>query len=371
MNALPSPLLLIGIGGAGARMTRGILRAYGSGIRALVLDTDAQSGATGDLPFMLLGGNRLAGRGTGGQPASARAAFQDNPALIDPALEGVRTAVLVTALGGGTGGGATGELLKHLHTLGIVTLLFATTPFSFEGEDRIRSAKTAAGPISEYADVSVFLPLDALVADAGTDNLRDALARGVDTLASGVTLLWRILEKPGYIQLGPERLRNILVGCGRGQFATATASGEDRTKAILVALADHPLLARDASRPPVRTLLVGVLAGDDLRLSEIADLSCGLSAAFGPSASIELGTVNDEQTFSGRLSVVVLLFEEHATHTTPHASPLRTPGTADGRLHGEHALAANSRFRNAEKTVWHDEDLDVPTFIRRNLTLDR
>ena len=283
----------------------------------------------------------------------------------------MRTAVLVTALGGGTGSGATGELLKHLHTLGIVTLLFATTPFSFEGEDRIRSAKTAAGPISEYADVSVFLPLDALVADAGTDNLRDALARGVDTLASGVTLLWRILEKPGYIQLGPERLRNILVGCGRGQFATATASGEDRTKAILAALADHPLLARDASRPPVRTLLVGVLAGDDLRLSEIADLSCGLSAAFGPSASIELGTVNDEQTFSGRLSVVVLLFEEHATHTTPHASPLRTPGTADGRPHGEHALAANSRFRNAEKTVWHDEDLDVPTFIRRNLTLDR
>ena len=153
MNALPSPLLLIGIGGAGAWMTRGILRAYGSGIRALVLDTDAQSGATGDLPFMLLGGNRLAGRGTGGQPASARAAFQDNPALIDPALEGVRTAVLVTALGGGTGGGATGELLKHLHTLGIVTLLFATTPFSFEGEDRIRSAKTAAGPKRDWMQI--------------------------------------------------------------------------------------------------------------------------------------------------------------------------------------------------------------------------
>ena len=51
MNALPSPLILIGIGGAGALMTRGILRAYGPGIRALVLDTDAQSGTSGDLPF--------------------------------------------------------------------------------------------------------------------------------------------------------------------------------------------------------------------------------------------------------------------------------------------------------------------------------
>ena len=114
-----------------------------------------------------------------------------------------------------------------------------------------------------------------------------------------------------------------------------------------------------------------MLAGDDLRLSEIAALSCGLSAAFGPSASIELGTVNDEQTFSGRLSVVVLLFEEHATHTTPHASPLRAPGTPGGRPHGEHGLGTNSRFHHTEKTVWRNEDLDVPTFIRRNLTLDR
>ena len=356
MNALPSPLILIGIGGAGALMTRGILRAYGPGIRALVLDTDAQSGTSGDLPFMLLGGNRLAGRGTGGQPSSARAAFQDNPNLLDPALEGVRTAVVVTALGGGTGGGATGELLKHLHTMGIVTLLFATTPFLFEGDDRVRAAKTAAGPIGQYAD-------------AGTDNLKDALSRGVDTLASGVTLLWRILEKPGYINLGPERLRNILVGCGKGQFATATASGENRAESVLATLAAHPLLNRNESIPPIRTILVGVLAGDDLRLSEIAAISSGIAAAFGPSAAIELGTVNDEATFSGRLSVVVLLFEENATGSPVGIAPMRPQQGLDA--HGEQSLVSNNRFGKTEKTMWNDEDLDVPTYIRRNLTLDR
>ncbi len=369
MNAIPSSLILIGVGGAGAKMVRGILSAYGHGIRALVLDTDAQSGA-GEVPFRLLGGNRLAGRGTGGQPAAARAAFQDDPALLDTSLEGARTAVVVTALGGGTGGGATGELLKHLHTLGIVTILFATTPFAFEGDDRIRAAKTAAGPIEQYADVSVFLPLDALVANTGTDNMTEALKRGVDTLASGVTLLWRILERPGYIELGPERLRNILIGCGRGQFATATASGDNRTETVLAALAEHPLLNRDETRPPVRTVLVGVLAGDDLRLSEVGAISCGLSAAFGPSAAIELGTVNDEATFSGRLSVVTILFEENATNTAATGTLTRAQNP-EALRGGEHNLAANSRFRNAEKTTWHDEDLDVPTFIRRNLTLDR
>ena len=99
MNILPSPLLLLGVGGAGAAMLRGVLRAYGPGVRALAIDTDAQSGGNGDLPFLLLGGNRLAGRGTGGQPASARAAFQDTPSILDTSLDGVRTVVIVTALG--------------------------------------------------------------------------------------------------------------------------------------------------------------------------------------------------------------------------------------------------------------------------------
>lgn len=360
MNPLPSPLLLIGVGGAGAAMVRGILRAYGPGVRALVLDTDAQSGGNGDLPFVLLGGNRLNGRGTGGEPANARASFQDSPALIDHLLDGVRTAVVVTALGGGTGGGATGELLKHLHTLGIVTLLFATLPFAFEGEARMRLARTSAGPVCQNADVAVQLPLDQLVTAAETDNMKEALTRGVDTVATGVTLLWRLLEKPGYIRLDAERLRNMLTGCGRAQFATATAAGADRMNTILARLAEHPLLKHDEARPPVRTMLVGVLAGDDLRLSEVAAVASGLSAAFGPRAVLELGTVNDEATFSGRLSVVTLLFEESAT---PAAS--NTPADI------KRPQIPPPRFRNAEKTYWHNEDLDVPTYTRRQLTLDR
>jgi len=367
MNRLSSPLLLLGVGGAGANLVRGVLRAYGPGIRALILDTDSASGLNDDTPFMLLGGNRLAGRGTGGQPASARAAFQDNPSYVDTALEGVRTVVVVTALGGGTGGGATGELLKHLHTLGIATLLFATMPFAFEGDERLRTARTAAGPLEQHADVSVFLPLDDLVANAGTDNMRDAMARGLDTLATGVTLLWRLLEKPGYISLDAERLRAILAGCGRGRFATASAQGPDRVQTVLAALADTPLLKRSESAPPVRSILVGILAGDDLRLSEIGMVVSGLTARYGVNTAVELGTVNDEAAFSGRLAVAVILFEESAAPTRTS----RTAGTARP-ISGEHAaLAGNGRFRHSEKTFWNEEDLDIPTYIRRSLTLDR
>ena len=138
---------------------------------------------------------------------------------------------------------------------------------------------------------------------------------------------------------------------------------------MLAALSESPLLKRDDTSPHVRTLLVGILAGDDLRLSEVGTVASGLSAAFGLGAALELGTVNDEATFSGRLTVVALVFDESATTTRKP-----TPGTVRAPTReraGERALARTDRFRHSDATMWNDEDLDIPTFVRRHLTLDR
>jgi cell division protein FtsZ len=352
-------LLLLGVGGAGTTMVRGVTRAFSSPMHAHAVDTDAASGSEGGIPFTLLGGNRLAGRGSGGQPAEARAAFEDDPGVLDPVFDGLRTCVVLAALGGGTGGGATGGILKRLHSKGVSTLLFATLPFSFEGADRERAAKSEAATLAREADVSVFLPLDDLV--AGVDNMTEALRQAHDMVSSGVTLLWRLLEKPGYIRMDPERLHAAIAGAGRARFAAAAAAGENRVGDVLAALAANPLLSRSNGAAPVRTIVAGVLAGDDLRLSEVAAVASGLSAAFGPDAKLEIGTVNDEQTFSGRLAVSVLLFEESpAAASKPAAlAAARNP------------LAAHDRFGKTDKTIWEGEDLDIPTYLRRNLTLEK
>lgn len=365
-----SSLILIGVGGTGSLTVRGVRRAYGGRLRALAIDTDAATGSAGDVDFSLLGGNRLSGRGSGGQSAAVRAAFQDDPAFIDSKLEGVRTAVVVTALGGGTANGATGELVKHLNLLGITSLVFATLPFSFEGEERRREAHAALGPVSTHADALAAMPLDQLVADAGSDNFQLALQRAADTLASGVTLLWRILEKPGYIKLDSERLRNILSSAGSARFAAVSATGDNRADIVINQLRQSALLAAGPAARPIRKVLLGILAGDDLRLSEIDKLVKGVQSAFAPNAELELGTVNDEETFSGRLAAAVLLFEECAVSSARAKS-----GDPAKRLRhlssGERALTASDRFGNSEKTSWNDENLDIPTYLRRNLTLER
>ncbi len=370
MNTNTSSLLLLGVGGTGCSTVRGVRRAYGPGIRALMVDSDASSGNASDLPFVLLGGDRLAGRGAGGLPAEARAAYLDKPDVLDAQLDGVRTVIVVTALGGGTGSGATGEILKHLSARGIVSVAFATLPFRFEGEERSNVAQTALGTIDQAADVTVPMPLDTLVADAASDSMNDALARAADTLATALTLFWRILEKPGYISLDAERLRNAVADAGRARFATAAAFGPDRAEEVLSALSSSRLLAA-GTHAPARSIFMGILAGDDLRLSEVARIADGFRATAGRNAAFHLGTVNDEATFSGRLAVAVLVFEESAVAKAASSSRRSARAAAKSRKNSESALAAADRFSDSEKTMWHDEDLDIPTYLRRNLTLDR
>ena len=348
-------------------MARGVCRAFGGSLRSLMVDTDARSGE-GDGPFALVGGDRLSGRGAGGDLVAARLAADDSLQVVDGFLEGVRLAVVVTALGGGTGSGVTLELLKRLSARGVPTCVFATTPFSFEGEGRHRNARGVMTMIGEAANASFFIPLDKLVCDPD-EEMGDAMRRAVDTLASGVTLFWRLVEKPGYIRLDAERVRHIVAGSGRGRFATVVAQGPDRAANALDALKRSPLLL--ASSGPVKSILCGVLAGEDLRLSEVGRVADGVREAFGPRASLELGTVNDEQTFTGRLAVVVMLFESSAHE---EAAPSKPAKGSRSRPKQRTSLGVGptgrGRFNNAEPTIWGGEDLDIPTFLRKNISLD-
>ena len=360
-----SPIILIGIGTAGAAIARNVSNAFGEGMRFVLADTDATTGRPGE-PFILLGGDRLSGHGTGGDVVAGRMAAEDSIKSFDEHLEGVRLAVIATALGGGTGGGATLETAKHLSERGIPTIVFATSPFTFEGEDRQRDARGVMSMIEDVANTTFFLPLDKLVGE--TDNMELALRRATDVLAAGITLFWRLVEKPGYIRLDTERLRHIISGAGRGRFATVTLQGPNRATGAIDTLIRSEMLA--ASSGPVKSILCGVLAGDDLLLSEVGSIATGLKNSFG-GLSFDLATVNDESAFHGSLAVVVMIFESNGK---PGENEKPGPVLGTRRRKAKVALGVGptgrGRFQNAEPTIWNGEDLDIPTFIRKDISLD-
>lgn len=361
MSDSSSSIILIGIGTSGSILARGVRRAFGEGLRYLLLDTDARTGQ-GDGDFVLLGGDRLSGRGTGGDVVAGRMAAEDSIRTIDEHLEGVRLVVVVTALGGGTGGGATFEVLKHLSQNGTPTIVFATTPFALEGEDRQRNARGMISMIEECAHSAFFLPLDSLVSNI--DNMDEAFRCAMGILSSGITFFWRLIEKPGYIRLDIERLRHILSGVGRGRFATVTVQGPGRAQEALEKLLVAETLT--VASGPVHSTLCGILGGEDLLLSEVGTIANGLQKAF-TGESFNLATVNDPETFSGRLVVVVMIFE-----TSSKTAKRDLTGPRPNLKHTPLSLGpnGNGRFQNAEPTIWHGENIDIPTFVRRNINLE-
>ena len=85
--ASDSPMLLVGIGTAGSAVARGVSRAFGDGLRFVAVDTDATTGESGG-PFTLIGGDRLSGRGTGGNVVAGRLAAEESIRSLDEHLEG-------------------------------------------------------------------------------------------------------------------------------------------------------------------------------------------------------------------------------------------------------------------------------------------
>ncbi len=360
-----SSMILIGIGTSGAAIVRGVRRAFGNELRSITIDTDVRSGEADDR-FILIGGDRLSGRGTGGDVVAGRLAAESSISQLDEHLEGVRLAVLTTTLGGGTGGGATLETALHLNHLGIPTVVFATTPFTFEGEDRQRNARGVISMIEDAANATFLIPLDKLIGPI--DNMDEAMRRVLDTMATGITFFWRLVEKPGYIRLDTERLRHILSCAGRGRFTAVTAQGPNRVEEIVSSLMHAELLT--TSSGPVRSILCGILAGDDLLLSEVGKIAECVRNSFG-GLSFDLATVNDESTFSGRISVVLMLFEA-GSKSDDDAKPTSVMSGRKRRRKGvlDVGPTGRGRFKNSEPTIWNGEDLDIPTFIRKNLSLE-
>ena len=389
---LQSDLLLLGVGGGGCRLAAAVTAAYGEGLRSLGVDTDALSNrqaSGGGMNCLLFGGARLAGHGTGGDAIKGRLGAQDDVQNLTPHLQGVSTVVLTACLGAGTGGGATPEIVKALHDMGIATLCFLTLPFSFEGEARRKAAERVLPMIEENADSLVIVDLDDLFADANASLLDEAIGKADRIVAAGITLLWRLVTKPGFIRMDPERLHSMILRGGNARFGYASAEGENRTSQVTSALRNGCLMRKGDSLAKANAVLLGILAGADLRLAEVGEIMSKLRFICKAECDIEMGTVLDPQ-FNGRIEVVAMTFEswtaaasvaEEQKEAAPAAEPPVAedfpihPGNKKARVNKGSKLSfgatGRGKFQNVEPTIFKGQDLDIPTFMRRGIQLDR
>lgn len=374
-------LLLLSLGGAAAGVARRVAERATAPLRALILDTDdtvlqTLTPAVG-VATTVFGVKRLAGRGTGGDHNLGAGALRDDASQLLAQIGSPRLTIILTCCGGGTSG-ALPFLLELLHAQGSATIVIATEPFAFEGEDRRRCARVLAPTIEARADALARVPLDLLIGeDASTLPAHEAFDRAADRLAAMLGLLWTLLAHPGFIAFDAERFRRLIAQDRRAAqlfcFADASASGEGRAGKVLDTLLADPRLRVDGvdRLANAAQIVVGVLAGPDLRLCELGVLMDGLRAHCKTLQEDFLGTAN-EAGREGTIAAVVLAFGAPAPEGEPTERPLggrrgKSAKAAKGSLLG----ATKDRFSDVEHTVYDGQDLDVPTYQRRGIRLTR
>jgi len=387
-------LILLGVGGGGCRLVASVRTAYGEGIQALGVDTDALANfevSKDGLTCLLLGGNRLAGRGTGGDVILGRQVAQDGLEDVLKHLQGARTVVVVACLGGGTGGGVTPEIVKELSSMGVATVCFMTQPFTFEGDVRGKAAEQVLRSLERTADSLVVVPLDDLFADARQERVEDAMREAGALVSAGITLLWRLVTKPGFIRLDAERLHALVVRCGGSRFGFGVAEGPGRAGRAVAALKACRLLQGGESFSTASAVMLGILAGRDLLLSEIGEIMDALGKLCKKDCVIEMGTVLDG-AYEGRIELVAIAFDSWragvqvetrkgvAAEASPSIPPVGSPmpvGAGGGKRRQRPkkgdvlAATAPKRFQNVDPTFWDGANVDVPTYVRRSITLER
>ena len=369
MSKEQSNLLLLGIGGGGGRLAAAVRAQYTGEMRMLCMDTDALSNRDlqqgRDIPCILFGASLLSGNGTGGDPVKGREAFRGNEKkLLESHLSGVRTVVILTCLGGGTGGGATPDVIGILKERGIAVLCIATHPFSFEGQNRQEVANRMRSQIAAQKDSLVDVRLDDLFTETGQDSVTSASKEANRLLANGVTLLWRMLSRPGFICADPERLHDLVMHGNDARFGSESASGDNRAARLMELLKANRLLHGNEALRKSRALLVGILGGDDLRLTEIGGIMKTLRGGCHADCRIEL---------------VVFAFDGVARNSGGQDEPpaldidsIKPRAAKRRRQQTGTDMPAGKRFLNVEPTVGENgENLDVPTFSRRDIRLDR
>lgn len=380
MNA--DDLLLIAVGGGAAKIAHLVVSQASAPVRALILDTD--DAILQSLPPMagisttIFGTQRLAGRGTGGDTHLGAGALRDDAQMVMAQIGTPRLVVLLTCCGGGTSKAAE-LLLEMLRTQGIATVTFATEPFDFEGSDRKSTAKNLLETLAVASDAFTTLHLSSMVTpEERTLPIDQTFARVARRIAAGTTLFWSLLANPGFIAFDGEHFHRFLSQSAlsgmRFTFATATLRGENRAQQALETLLADPAFQEngiDRLRCAAQ-ILIGVLAGPDLRLCELSQVVDGLRENCPGLKEHILGT-SLEPAREGTLSVVVLAFGATPESVDKRPDPLaQVAHKGRGKKSRTPQLGGGTdRFGDVERTLYNGQDLDEPTYLRRNIRLKR
>jgi len=368
-------ILVMGVGSSGAKAVAG-MQALNSDLDAIAIDTDTKVLETLSIETSIhIGASITRGMSSGGDVELGRQSIEKDSSDIRKQLRQIDLLIIVAGLGGGTGSGAVPVITRIAREAGALVLTMVSMPFAFEGKKISRTAEEALKRIRTHADAIVRIPNERLIDRKDTElPAEHSFARSHQVMMDGIFSIGRLLSRNGVCGLDFASVHTMLRNCdGFCHFAGADGSGEKRADKVVEDLLTHRLLNNGRLLEHAAGIVVGLTGGHDLKLSEIEVVMNRIQEKLPDEIWLNFG-VSIDPAFEDRLSVITLVAEawkEPLVDSTNRQLGLsfNRSGLGQGELPLE--SAGKGEFAFVDPTIHNNQDLDVPTYIRRDIKLPR
>ena len=384
-------LKVIGIGGAGGNATNRMIQAGMQGVDFIAINTDAQDLENNAAEHKIQIGKSLTkGLGAGAKAEIGREAVESDEEAVQAILEDADMAFVTAGMGGGTGTGATPMVAKLSRDMGILTVGIVTLPFNFEGPKRMSRALEGIAELRKTCDTVIAIPNQKLMSIVETDTTVVEAFKMADSIlhqaAKGISDL---INVHGLINLDFADVETIMKKMGEAIMGTGVAQGEERAVLAAQQAISSPLLD-NASISGAQGVLVNITGSPDLTLLEVDAATNIIFEEAGKDANIIFGAVIDPSLGDEiRVTVIATGFNQgqHIADSEPTVAQVIVPTQRHTRELQEEinapvfaqqqepaTLPAETLQPEAPKpsfkfddtnTAIYGEDLDIPTFIRR------
>jgi len=343
----PAKIKVIGLGGGGCNAVTRMVREEIQGVEFIAINTDAQALAIAEAPIRIQLGEKLTkGLGVGGDHARGKKAAEESKDELKELVTGADMVFITCGMGGGTGTGSAPVIAELAKQGGALTIAVVTKPFRFEGTHRCQVAEEGITHLLDKVDTLIIIPNDQLLdlCDQKTP-VDNAFKLADDVLRHGVQSIAEVITVPGMINLDFADVKAVMKDAGPAWMSVGRGTGQNRAADAAKEALASPLL--DVSVEGSKGVLFNVVGGSSLSLLEVNAAAEVIKQAVDPDANIIFGVAHDPN-MNNEIRITLI--------ATGFRSKVGLPG-----------VSQDEEVEQFLKEVKNDDQLDIPSFLRRPL----
>ncbi len=317
---------VIGVGGGGGNAVNYMYQKGIKDVDFVIINTDSQDLSKSPVPIKIqIGKNLTEGLGAGANPEIGEKAAIEDLTAIRKVLENNTKMVFITAgMGGGTGTGAAPVIAKLAKEMGILTVAIVTSPFSYEGKKRNLYAQKGIENLREFVDSLIIINNNKLREIYGNLAYKEAFAKSDEVLASAASSIAEVITKNYTVNIDFKDVNTVLQNSGTAIMGSAKASGENRSKDVIMKALDSPLLNDNKITGAKNVLLLIQSGGDEITIDEISEINDFIQNEAGNNADVIMG-IGEDENLDDEISVTIVAtgFNKNQQDLITNAEPDR------------------------------------------------